>query len=439
MMRVHYGIIGVLSLIAAGCGPKAPPEVAAPEPVLESPASSVDVLPLEQRIHRAAELLAQTPETPERARQARELLESARREAPDNPIVHLNLGIAAHRLGDLDAAEKAWQSVIGLDPAQSAAYLYLGQLARARGRVDSAVANFRNGIRNAPEDMDLRVGLVATLREADRLDEALREAKEALSVNADNVQLFNHMGLAYLDQGEYVLAKFVFQKARSIPGGEDDPLLNANLGWTYYLEGDPDLALYRLEEARKLDPELVPTLVYLAHLYMDDHNWEDALQALESAARQEPENPVLQLNLGICYRGVGRHEDARKAYEKALQLDPLDPAPLFNLGVLLGDSLKNYDAAIASFQQYIDRGGEQAELASQYMGDVEREKRRVERKRKADEERRKREQERLERQRLLEEAEKAGASSAPSPDEPAQSEPSAPQEPDGSPWGGQQE
>lgn len=401
----------IILLALAACSPKATPEPAAAATEAPAPApTAAKAVPLAERIDKAAELLAQEPFDKGRAQQALQLMEQARVEEPGNPLVHFNLGVAHHKLGDLKAAEKAYQSTIGLDPSIGDAFLYVGEIARAEGRNDSAIANFRNGLRSDPENMRLWEALVSALRQAGRTNEAISVARDALKVNARSVEVYNNLGLAYMDQGEYVLARFVFQKAQmGIEGAEDNAYLNTNLGWTYYLEGDVPRALLWLEKARDLDPDLVATRVYLAHIYMDDHNWKDALDALEVAAGRDPENAAIQLNLGICYRGVGRHDDARRAYERALQLDPADPAAMFNLGVLYGDSLKSYDASMQAFQSYIDKGGPEAETAAQHLSDVEKEKTRVEKRKKAEEERKKREQERAERQRLLEQAEKERA------------------------------
>ena len=99
-------------------------------------------------------------------------------------------------------------------------------------------------------------------------------------------------------------------------------------------------------------------------------------------------------------------QDAKRAWERALEIKPSEPAPRFNLGILLGDDLKEYDAALESFSTYIDQGGDQVERAEAYIKKVEREAASAERRRKAEAERAKRQAAREERQRMLQEAEK---------------------------------
>lgn len=408
---VRSAVTWALIALLAACAPKAGEgNSAAAKAASDRVAASG---PVEPRLDEAARLLAEARSEGD-LRKAQQILDGVVRDAPDHAAAWFDLGLARQRLGDLDGAERAYAEAARRAPDLARVHLHRGELERARGRVDRALGIFDDALRAHPEDMDLHLARVVTLREAGRPSDAVEAAKAALAIRSDRVDVYAAMGMAWLDLGEPVLARFVFQKARMLPGGEKDPLLQANLGWTYWLEGQPALARFRLEEALALDPTLLPTLVYLARVYMDDHNWPAAVRVLEEAVRQVPDDAALRLNLGICYRHAGRHQEARAAYERALALDPRDPKPLFDLGILLGDSLKDYPAAVDAFQRYIAAGGPEAGLAAEYVRDVERERARVEKQKKAEEERVRRQQEREQRQRLLDQA-GAGGGTEPAP------------------------
>ena len=121
----------------------------------------------------------------------------------------------------------------------------------------------------------------------------------------------------------------------------------------------------------------MPALVYLSSIYMEDHRYADTVPLLEKAASKAPENHGVQMTLGVAYRGVGRYDDAQKAYRKALALDPADPDPHLNLGILFGDYLKDYDKALASYNDYLSSGGKESELVEEYVKRTEREKKRA--------------------------------------------------------------
>jgi cytochrome c-type biogenesis protein CcmH/NrfG len=187
-----------------------------------------------------------------------------------------------------------------------------------------------------------------------------------------------------------------------------------------------------LKKAVELDPELVPALIYLSKLYMEDRNYTDTIELLERAAAKAPDNHGVQMNLGVAYRGLGRLEEAARAYQTAIALDSENYDPYYNLGILYGDYTKEYDKAIESFEMYVNSKSEGNEIAEEYLAAISLEKQRAEKRRLAAEKRKKREAERAERKRLLEEekareaAEEAKAPPEPEPEpivEPAQEQP----------------
>ncbi|MEZ4235966.1 MAG: tetratricopeptide repeat protein [Myxococcota bacterium] len=383
----------ILAVGLAGCPHARQPVPIGGEAPVPTTGIQIDTsVPVQDRVDEAADLIERG--TPNDLARAVALLESAVGD-DRNGIVRFDLGLAYQRRGELREAQKQYQSVIAVDPSNGAAWLGLGRVHELEGDSRAALSAYQTGVTNAPDNIDLRVAQVNALRRAGQADEAIAAARDALSTNAKSLALYNALGLAYLEKRNLVLARFVFQKAtQEIEGAENNAVLQANIGWTYYLDDDKPAATEHLQKALELDPELVPALVQLARVYMDDHDYEDTVPLLERAATLDPNNADVQLTLGVAYRGVGRLDDAQAAYDRAMKLAPDDPAPLFNMGVLEGDYRKDYNGAIASFQKYIAANGQEKALAQEYVDAVEREKTDAEKKAKAEAERKARAEER---------------------------------------------
>ncbi len=419
-MRFRSTLILGLAL-GPGCfGGKKPPATAAEPEVAAPPEAGTDEAAAAQapetwtpqRVHdevgRAAALLTSRQEAD--ARQALEILREVARQAPDDAYVAYNQGVAYMVLGDSTAARKAFLHATEIDPTLGEAWQNLGALAEREGDYARALRNYEAGLKHDPDNGDLVVGVIGALRKMGRGDEAIARAKEALREHANNINVYNNLGLVYIDQGKVDLALFIYQRAlQFIDGADNNALIHANLGRVYLLQDKTALARAEFERALELDPNLVPALMFLAQLYMDKRDWESASGLLERARALEPDNAAILVNLGICYRGLGRFEDARRAYDKALDVNPDFLETYLDLAVLLGDSMKAYDQAIEQIQKYLQLGGTHTDVAQAWLADLQKEKERArkaaERKKRQEEARRKRE----ERERLLREAQEKEA------------------------------
>ena len=145
--------------------------------------------------------------------------------------------------GDLGGAQRSLERARGLDDSVVETWTQLGRTMAARGAMAGASQLFREAIEKFPESIALRVALVEMYRQGGELSRAVDEAKSALKVRADSIELYNSMGLSYMDMGSLGLARFVFQKAMSaVSGAEENAYLACNLGRVYQLEGETALA-----------------------------------------------------------------------------------------------------------------------------------------------------------------------------------------------------
>lgn len=114
----------------------------------------------------------------DRAAEGLDWLERAAESDPSNARVLVHLGIALRRNGRLAEAIAAYRRAIALDP-QPGTWLNLGRAERQAGHLDAAIAAFGRALELRRESADGWSILSNALREARRLDEALRAAREA--------------------------------------------------------------------------------------------------------------------------------------------------------------------------------------------------------------------------------------------------------------------
>jgi aspartate beta-hydroxylase len=78
-------------------------------------------------------------------------LEEAIRSAPNQSLLHQNMGVVLKHRGKLEEALASFERVTVLEPGHEFAFLHKGTVLEALGRMDEAVAAYRQGFRNFPE------------------------------------------------------------------------------------------------------------------------------------------------------------------------------------------------------------------------------------------------------------------------------------------------
>ncbi len=105
-------------------------------------------------------------------------------------------GMAAHRNGDLDAAERAYRAALAAIAAHPVATHYLGVTLYQRGALADALPLLERAAAAVPEEPEFHNNLGLALAAADREDEAIAAYRRTLVLNADHAVAWNNLGLA---------------------------------------------------------------------------------------------------------------------------------------------------------------------------------------------------------------------------------------------------
>jgi tetratricopeptide (TPR) repeat protein len=133
----------------------------------------------------------------EDAKEANRLAELAVQLAPESAPAHQALGAARHIGLRLDDAESEYARALALDPKSAAARVALADLKRAAAKHDQALVLYREQLQANPKSNSARAGVVLSLLELGKSDEAEQELSHALmeKEQASNLPLL--VGAAY--------------------------------------------------------------------------------------------------------------------------------------------------------------------------------------------------------------------------------------------------
>jgi tetratricopeptide (TPR) repeat protein len=116
------------------------------------------------------------------------------------------------------------------------------------------------------------------------------------------------------------------------------------LGLSAWKAGDLSKAEGAFEEALRIDPTHLKSLVNLSRVLIDQRRYDDALVRLTHAGEVDPNSVDVQRLLGRVYAAEHKTDDAVNAYRRAIALDSRDAWSMNNLGLLFLDQGRADDA-----------------------------------------------------------------------------------------------
>lgn len=237
--------------------------------------------------------------------------------------------------GDTDAMIYAYSQALAFNEFEQAeVYLKIAGLEQQRHNNSQAEQAYRRAMAGAPKRQDIKESLALLLVDMKRHQEAetlLKEVVEAdqarLQSSAENTgacvideqspwRSYNGLGLLadILEQGEQ--ARQHYRCALKIQPSL--AILHANLGFSYYLEGDYSQAERALTRAVNQDPQYQRAWSNLGLLYYRWGRKSDALMVLQKNGSQaEAFN-----DLGYIALMEGENEEAASLFQRAIDASP---------------------------------------------------------------------------------------------------------------------
>lgn len=278
--------------------------------------------------------------------------------ANDRHLLHI-VGVVASQLGNPHRGAVLLQRALRLAPDDQAIRANL-----VRALIDSGAA--AEAERHAADHADpgLKRLRAEALRKLGRAGEAARLYTELLARDQNDVELWNNLGTALLDEGDADRAASAFGHAAAL--APEHPLVRLNLARARAASEDADGAVAAAEAAVATAPEDAEALLLLGQALNRARRHADAIPRLADAARIDRRNPDIFIALGLALVGEAEFDRAEQAFRFALAAAPASGPAHLQLGLLLeqGNRAEELDALVADARARGVGGDEIACLAA---------------------------------------------------------------------------
>ncbi len=113
---------------------------------------------------------------------------------------------------------------------------------------------------------------------------------------------------------------------------EESYLLNARMGWLYYLVNEYDKSLEYYQRAIKLMPYALEARIGYAYPLGALGNWNAVIENYNKILEIDPQHSLINYRLGLIYYNQGRYSEAFPYVERVANLYPLDYYSVVLLG-----------------------------------------------------------------------------------------------------------
>jgi len=220
---------------------------------------------------------------------AKEAAENALRLDPDSAEAQAAIALVRQSYDyDLDGAERAYQRAFAINPSYGTALHWHAVLLMARGRHDEALAEIERARSLDPLSPVILASRIQAFYFARQYDRAIEEARKALEVEPDFLQVHYHLGQSLVQQGHFGDGIAELQKMHDRCGGL--AFCTMALGYAYARAGNRAEAARSLAnlKSRAAKGEYVPA-IYFTAIYTGLGDTKQAMDWLQKAYDERTE------------------------------------------------------------------------------------------------------------------------------------------------------
>ncbi|KVQ57602.1 tetratricopeptide repeat protein [Burkholderia territorii] len=259
----------------------------------------------------------------------------------------LGAALAHHQAGRLGDAKAGYEQLLAREPAHPDALHFLGLLTCQAGQPDEGIALMRRSIDAYPSAI-YHNNLGNALRERGRLDDAIAQYREAVRRQPDYAEAHNNLGDALREARQPDAS--MQHCAQAIALRPDYAQAYNNLGNALKDLGQSDAAVLAYGKAIEHDPRYADAYNNLGNVLTTQRKFDAAVDSYRAAVALAPQNPITHRNLGAALLARGDRDEAIASLHRLVELAPADAQARVDLGTALRDA-GQADAAIAQFER----------------------------------------------------------------------------------------
>lgn len=235
------------------------------------------------------------------------LLKESIRLRPGSPDAYNNLGSIYFQKGDYELAEKWLERAIAVDPADSRSWANLSRTLYRQGEIGRPMEILEKLVEHNPWRAEFKVLLAAMAAETGDEKRAEELYREALHLRPYN--LIAGMGLAnlYLEQGRWEEADGEFRRVAERHGESFGRSIE--IGNRFFLRGAYEQAEGEFRRAVSLRPDRTQGFNNLGMVQLRRGDYDSALENFDRALKIEPGNIRTALSAAQAAYLAGRPED----------------------------------------------------------------------------------------------------------------------------------
>jgi tetratricopeptide (TPR) repeat protein len=297
---------------------------------------------------------------------------------PGSLSAHYMLAQLHRQIGDLDAAEREYTTILRIQPASVAAQMELAALHMRRGTPAGAVEAAETAARARPDSIETGALLLRSLISSGEVDRAQSVLDSLLRQHEGRADVQWMAGMLQLQKKNRGAARTHFERSLALQPDAIEPL--DGLLALELADGRPAAARARIDAHLARQPRSTRLLVLAGRVYSAAKDYPAAERALKSAidvdagaqaaydelarvyaiqgqlvravtevqemARRHPQASGPPALLGAIMEAQGRPIEAQSWFEKALAVDPHNAIVANNLAWLYADQGGDLDAAL---------------------------------------------------------------------------------------------